>query len=138
MLPNKVAKLEELKTQKFKITIWIRITVKTMLKILASLTTVINVFNAIDVKISKSDVQAFHHYVKSVHIRIYSGPPFPAFGLNMERHGVYLLIQSECRKMRTRITPNTYTFYAVHRFRNEYKKLFSIQKSEILHIKKVD
>ena len=44
------------------------------------------------------------HYVKSVSIRSYSGPHFPAFGLN---------IQSECGKMQTRITPNTDTFHAV-------------------------
>ena len=53
------------------------------------------------------------HCVKSVRIRSYSGPHFPAFGLNTERYGVSLRIQSECGKMRTRITPNTDTFYAV-------------------------
>ena len=45
--------------------------------------------------------------VKSVHIRSYSGLHFLAFGPNTERYGVPLLIQSECGKMRTRITPNT-------------------------------
>ena len=44
------------------------------------------------------------HRVKNVLIRSYSGPYFPAFGLNT---------QSECGKIRTRITPNTDTFYAV-------------------------
>ena len=43
--------------------------------------------------------------VKSVRIRSYSGRYFPAFGLNTD--------QSECGKIRTRITPNTDTFYAV-------------------------
>ena len=33
---------------------------------------------------------------------VFSGPYFPAFGLNTEKHGVYLRIQSECRKIRTR------------------------------------
>ena len=32
------------------------------------------------------------HCVKSVRIRSYSGPHFPAFGLNMERYGVFLRI----------------------------------------------
>ena len=45
----------------------------------------------------------------SVRIRSYSGPYFLAFGLNM----VSLRIQSDCGKIRTRITPNTDTFYAV-------------------------
>ena len=36
------------------------------------------------------------HYVKSVRIRSFSGPYFPAFGLNTD--GVSLLIQSECGK----------------------------------------
>ena len=40
-------------------------------------------------------------------------PHFLAFGLNTERYSVSLRIQSECRKMRTRITPNTDTFYVV-------------------------
>ena len=48
--------------------------------------------------------------VKSVRIRSYTGPHFPAFGLNTER---YSRIQTECGKMRTRITPNTDTFYAM-------------------------
>ena len=38
---------------------------------------------------------------------------FPAFGLNTKRYFVSLRIQSKCGKMRTRITPNTHTFYAV-------------------------
>ena len=53
------------------------------------------------------------HYVKGVRIQSYSGPYFPAFGLNTERYSVSLCIQSECGKIRTRITPNSDTFYAV-------------------------
>ena len=51
--------------------------------------------------------------VKSVRLRSYSGPYFPTFGLNMERYGVSVCIQSECRKIRTIIFPNMDTFYAV-------------------------
>ena len=47
------------------------------------------------------------HCVKSLRIQSYSGPYFPAFRL------VSLRIQSECGKMRNRITPNTDTFHAV-------------------------
>ena len=53
------------------------------------------------------------HCVKSVLIRRYSGPHFPAFGLDTERYSISLLIQFKYGKMRTRITPNTNTFYAV-------------------------
>ena len=53
------------------------------------------------------------HCVKSVRIRSYSGPYFNVFGLNRERYRVYLPIQSECGKIRTRVTPNTDTFYLV-------------------------
>ena len=53
------------------------------------------------------------HCVKSVRIRSYSGPYFPAFGLNTERYEVSLRIQSERGKIRIRITPNTNTFCAV-------------------------
>ena len=44
---------------------------------------------------------------KSLRIRSFSGPYFPAFGLNMDRY-------SECGKIWTRKTPNTDTFYAVN------------------------
>ena len=49
----------------------------------------------------------------SLRIQGYSGLYFPAFGLNTGRYGVSLRIQSEYRKVRTRITPNTDTFHAV-------------------------
>ena len=53
------------------------------------------------------------HCVKTVCIRSYSGPYFPAFELNTQRYGVSLRIQSECEKMLTKKTPNTGTFHAV-------------------------
>ena len=56
-------------------------------------------------------------YVKSVRIRSYSGPYFPAFGLNTDRYSISLLIQSELGEIRTRITPNTDTFHAAYMFR---------------------
>ena len=46
----------------------------------------------------------------------YSVPYFAALGLNTERYGVSLRIQSECEKIGTRKTPNTGTFYAVQLF----------------------
>ena len=53
------------------------------------------------------------HCVKTVRIPSYSGPHFPAFGLNTERYSVSPRIQSECGRMRARITRNTDTFQAV-------------------------
>ena len=53
------------------------------------------------------------HCVKSVGIRSFSRPYFPEFGLNTERYGVSLHIQSKCEKIRTRKIPNTDTFYAM-------------------------
>ena len=53
------------------------------------------------------------HCVKSVCIRSYSGPHFPAFGLSTDRYSVSHHIQSEYGKMRTIISPNTDTFHAV-------------------------
>ena len=50
------------------------------------------------------------HCMKSVGIRSFSGPYFPAFGLNTGRYGVFLRTQSECRKIGTRKTLNTDTF----------------------------
>ena len=44
---------------------------------------------------------------------------YPAFGLNTERYGVSLRIQSECKEMLTLITPNADTFDAVIVFKNK-------------------
>ena len=57
-----------------------------------------------------------YYCVESVRIRSDSGPYYPAFGLNREKCGVSLFIQSECGKMQTRITLNTGTFHAVYIF----------------------
>ena len=54
--------------------------------------------------------------MKSVRVRNFSGPYFPAFGLNTERYGVSLRIQSEYGKIWTRKTPNMDTFHAVYPF----------------------
>ena len=52
-------------------------------------------------------------FIKRVRIWSYSGPHFPAFGLNTERYGVSLRVQSKCGKIRTRVTANVDTFYVV-------------------------
>ena len=77
-------------------------------------------------KISTTDCHSrnyhFHHHdddhiqhcVKTARTQNYSGPHFPAFGLNTKRYSVSFRIQFECRTKGTRITPNTDTFYAVH------------------------
>ena len=51
--------------------------------------------------------------VNSVRNRSYSGPHFPAFGLNREKYSVSFRIQSTCGKIRTKITLNTDLFCAV-------------------------
>ena len=53
------------------------------------------------------------HCVKNVRSRCYAGLYFPAFILNTERCSVSFCIQSGCGKTRTRITPDTSTFYVV-------------------------
>ena len=53
------------------------------------------------------------HCVRSIRILSYSGPHFRAFELNTERYFVSLRIQSQCGKMRTRITPSKGTFHVV-------------------------
>ena len=78
------------------------------------------------------------HCVLIVRIRSYSGPHFPAFGINTERYSVSPRSRSECGKMRTRITSNTDTFYAVKPFGildNEIKYSFftTFMKTHCLH-----
>ena len=48
-------------------------------------------------------------------VRLYGvfGPYFLLFGLNTEIYSVNLRVQSKYRKLQTRKTPNTDTFYAV-------------------------
>ena len=61
----------------------------------------------------KSKHNFLAYCVKNIRIRSYSGPHFPAFGLNTERYPISLRIQSECGKIWTRITPNTDIFCTV-------------------------
>ena len=59
------------------------------------------------------------HCVKIIRIRSFSGPYFLAFGLRVLHGGyysVYLRIQSECGKIRTRKTQNMDTFHEVTYF----------------------
>ena len=65
------------------------------------------------IKKQKKQTNKKEHCVKNVLIWSYSGPHFPAFRLNTERHSVSVCIQCECGKMRVRITPNTDTFHSV-------------------------
>ena len=51
--------------------------------------------------------------VKSVVFGVILVRIFPVFGLNTEKYGVSIRIQSECGKMRTRITLNMDTFHAM-------------------------
>ena len=67
--------------------------------------------------------------VKSVRIRSYTGPHFPAFGLTTEKYGGPFRIQSKWGKMRTRITPNTGTFDAVHSIALKKKKYYLLDKN---------
>ena len=75
-------------------------------------------------KISILDVWQIFLLRENVRIRSFSGPYFPAFGLNIERFGVSLRIQSQCGKMQTRKTPNRNTFHAVFNtpLHNQMKK----------------
>ena len=50
---------------------------------------------------------------KGIRVGSFSGPYFPAFGLNTEKYRISLRIKSQCSKIRTRKTPNTDTFHVV-------------------------
>ena len=70
------------------------------------------------------------HSVKSVRIRSYSGPYFPAFGLNTEGYSVSLRIQSKCVKIRTWIIPNMDAFRAVsdQKWHGKSSRAWSLRK----------
>ena len=69
--------------------------------------------------------------MKSVLIRSFPGPHFPAFGMNTKRYSVPLRIQSKCEKMRTRITPNTDTFYGVSKNIMPFKNFISTPRNRL-------
>ena len=87
---------------------------------------------------STTEIRRFPNAVnclRKVCIRNYSSPYFPAFGLNKERYGVSFRIQFSCGKIRTKITPNTTTFYAVvfFRIRTKYGKIQTRKNSLFGH-----
>ena len=61
--------------------------------------------------------------MKSARIQSFSGPYFPAFGLNTERYGVSLCIESECGKIRTMKTQNMDTFHVVIKAQERLKHM---------------
>ena len=67
-----------------------------------------NTFAEVSLNVTSS-FKSFH-WDKSYLIRSYSGPYFPAFGLDTERYGVY---PAQMWEIWTRITLNTDTFYTV-------------------------
>ena len=76
---------------------------------------------------SPSIILKCSHFVKSVCIRSFPGPYFPTLGLNTERYGVSLHINSERGKIRTRKTKNMDIAYALSSTVNvEYKEKFEI------------
>ena len=75
------------------------------------------------------------HCMKSVRSRSFSGPYFPAFGLNTERYSVSLRIRSKCGKLRTRknskygqFSPSD-VFYMCFKFRFEESEKAIISKA---------
>ena len=57
-----------------------------------------------------------HYCVKLPKYGVFSGPYFPAFGLNTERYRVSLLILSLCRKIRTRKKLRIWTLFTQWHF----------------------
>ena len=76
----------------------------------------VTLWNSFQPKLYFLEVTQIAHCIKSACIRSHSGPHFLPFGLNTERYSVFLRIQSECGKIRTRIIPNTDTFHVVFIF----------------------
>ena len=66
-----------------------------------------------------------HHCVKSVCIRSHSGPHFSCIFSHSEWMSIYpysVQMRENAGKMRTRITPNTDSFHAVHRFSDDFRR----------------
>ena len=76
---------------------------------------------------------AFSNCMKSVRIQSLSGSYFSAFGLNTERYGVSVCIQSKCGNKRSRKTPSTDTFLNFFFWMNaiHYYNLIYISKKNV-------
>ena len=62
-----------------------------------------NILNIVSHKTIKIQLLFYFHTARKVSkYGVFSGPCFPAFGLNKERYSVSLRIRSECRKIRIR------------------------------------
>ena len=80
---------------------------------------------------SRHHLQLNKHGVKSVRIRSYSGPYFPAFGTDTKRYG-----EIQIGEIRTRITSNTDNFYAAKMTAHNVAEIFNtvrIQTSVRIH-----
>ena len=73
-----------------------------------------NISQTFEISSCKKSFRSVYYCVKSVRIRSYSGLCIPAFGLNTERYGVRSVFNLNVGKIRTRLTPNMDTFYAVY------------------------
>ena len=73
-----------------------------------------------------------NHCMKNVYILNFSSPHFPEFGLNTDKYSVSLRIQSECRKIWTKKTPNTEKFYAVNDIYIFFEQLFNPSITKLL------
>ena len=76
-----------------------------------------------------------HQWGKSVHIRSFSGPHFPAFGLNTVRYGISLWIQFKHVKIRPRKIPNTESFHAAYYETDKKLQNLFLSLASILTIK---
>ena len=70
----------------------------------------------------KTNLVKYQHCVKSVRIRSFSDPNFPAFGLNTGTYSVSFRIQSKCGKIQTRKITNTDTFHTVQEVSNYHEQ----------------
>ena len=64
---------------------------------------------------------------------VFMAPYFAVFGLNTQRYGVSLPIQSQCGKIRTRKTPNTDTFQAVLRWHGKPLAILDTLPVKFIH-----
>ena len=75
--------------------------------------------------------------MNKVRIRKYSGSYFPGFRLNTERYSISLRIQAEYGKIQTRITPNTDSFYAMFKTKDNVNGSFNsdeLNKPKVLFL----
>ena len=93
----------------------------------------VKVLRGTDFRIVKRDKEAVRG--KCLNSEFLSGPYFPAFGLNTQVYQVNIRIQSKCRKIWTRKSPDSDIFRTVKKLKINQNVFKARQRYQLKHLR---